>query len=405
MQRTNVIQLKPNKFQVKILKEMMYLSSCVYNITNYEVRQRIINKELVPNFFNLQKMLQSKDDYKMLGRSYGLPRIQLYSETNSARFKLIKSKSQKRVGLPKYLKNRKTNTTIPSYLVIDGSQYNIDKNKVRIPISHQMRKKYHTKDFKIKYNGILRWQGKQCRSQIKFKNNKYYLYQSVEVKDVELKSSTNYASIDLGIKRLFALKMSNNTDYIIGSNRHYKQWCYYNQLIAIEQNKLSKINRYSSNNLLKLYDMRTKFQTNLLNNLIAKLSRVLKRNNISTVFVGDVKGIREQDIKNVKLNGMLNNYWAYDIIYHKLENKMEELGIILIKQEESNTSKTCPVCGNCDTSNKKDRLFMCTFCDYFDDRDVVGATNILLRGMHDHDTFKSVHLCEIAHLGGITYAN
>ena len=36
MQRTNVMELKPTKSQIKILDEMMLLSSSVYNMVNYE---------------------------------------------------------------------------------------------------------------------------------------------------------------------------------------------------------------------------------------------------------------------------------------------------------------------------------------------------------------------------------
>jgi hypothetical protein len=166
MQRTNVVQLMPSKRQRKVLRECMLLSSCVYNMTNYEVRQAFFKKEKVPGFFALQRMIQQKDDYRMLGRSYGLPRIQIYAETNSARFKLIKSKTQEKVGLPKYLKNRKTNTTLPSYLVLDGCQYALGKRKIRIPLSRAMRKKYGLKHFEIPYNGVLRWRGEQQRGQI-----------------------------------------------------------------------------------------------------------------------------------------------------------------------------------------------------------------------------------------------
>src|SRR3990167_3068088 len=249
MQRTNVIQLMPNKVQKKILQECMVLSSCVYNMANYEVRQSFFKKEKCPSFFDLQQKIQNKDDYKALGRSYALPRIQVYGETNSARFKLIKSKSQKNVGLPKYFKNRKTNTTIPSYLVIDGCQYSIDKKKITIPLSRSMRNRYGLKNFRIDYNGVLKWKGNQKRSQIHFKNGKFYFYQSVELPEPKLVKSDICAGIDLGIKKLFAIKLSNGEEKMIGRKRHFRQWMYYTDLIADEQAELAKINRKSSKRL------------------------------------------------------------------------------------------------------------------------------------------------------------
>lgn len=383
MQRTNIIQLKPSNLQKKILKELMLLSSCVYNSTNYITRQQFFNKEKVSSFFDLQQQLQTTEDYQLLGRSYALPRIQIYAETNSARFKLIKSKSQKKVGLPKYLKNRKTNTTIPSYLVIDGCQYNIKKNKITIPLSRQMRKKYKIKHFKLDYNGILKWKGKQQRGQIHFKDGKFYFNQSVELKEPKKTKSKIYAGIDLGIKKLFAIKISNGEEKLIGSKRNFKQWSYYTNLIAEEQSELAKNNnrKYYSKRLSKLFRLRSKWQNNLYNNLVSKVFKFLRKNNVSHIFIGDVKGIRKDADFGKNGNKMLHNYWAFDTTYSKLSNKSEEYGMEYTRDTEEYSSQTCPICGDIDNRNKKDRIFICHLCGHFDHRDIVGADNILNKGM------------------------
>lgn len=397
MQRTNGIQLMPNKLQKKILQECMLLSSCVYNMANYEVRQAFFKKKRVPSFFDLQQELQGKDDYKVLGRSYALPRIQIYGETNSARFKLIKSKKQSSVGLPKYFKNRKTNTTIPSYLVIDGCQYHINKNKITIPLSRSMRKEYGLSSFRINYNGVLKWKGSQKRGQIHFKDGKFYFYQSVDLPEPRLVKSGVCAGIDLGIKKLFAIKISNGEEKLIGRKRHFRQWNYYTNLIADEQSKLSKINRKCSRRLSKLFSLRSKFQNNLYNNLTSSAFRFLNKNSVDTLFIGDVNGIRECADWGKKGNKMLHNYWAYDLLYHKIFNKAEEYGINYKQPTEEYTSQTCPICGVAEATHKKDRIFVCSFCDFFGHRDLVGASNILNNGMH---SLLSVHQGETAHLEG-----
>jgi hypothetical protein len=45
MQRTNVLELVASKEQKKLLLEMMVLSSCVWNMANYNFRQAIFKKE------------------------------------------------------------------------------------------------------------------------------------------------------------------------------------------------------------------------------------------------------------------------------------------------------------------------------------------------------------------------
>ena len=389
MQRTNIIQLKPNKFQKKILKELMILSSCVYNQTNYIIRQQFFNKEKISYFYDLQQQLQNTKDYQTLGRVYALPRIQVYAETNSARFKLIKSRTQKYVNLPKYYKNRKTNTTIPSYLVIDNCQYSIKKKYVLIPLSRQMRRKYNINHFKINYNGILKWKGKQKRGQVHFKDNNFYLYQSVELKDKKKIKSKIKAGLDLGIKKLLTIYLNNEEDKIIGSKRHFKQWQYYTNLISQEKSRLALQKKKTSKKLQKMYRLRSKWQNNLYNNLVLKMFKVLRRNNVSQLFVGDISHIRDNNNKGRKLNQMMHNYWSFDLLLKKVENKSEEFGIDLIKETEEYTSRTCPVCYDNSKQNCKDRIFICSYCGYVEHRDIIGARNILTKGMYG--SLESIH--------------
>lgn len=397
MKRTNIIQLMPSKQQKKMLKEMMLLSSCVYNMGNYITRQSFFDNKKSPTFMDLQQKLQKKDDYQLLGRSYALPRLQIYGETNSARFKLIKSKSQKHVGLPKYYKNRKTNTTIPSYLVIDGSQYLIKKHHIHIPLSRQMRKKYKIgKSFKIKYNGILKHKGTQKRGQIHYKDGHFYMYQSVDMGEIIKKKIINSCGVDLGIKRLISYKTTNNISSITGSKRYFKQFQHYNSLIANEQYFLSTLNRKISNKLKRIYSKRSKYQKQLFDNIIKAFFKKMVKNNIQQLYVGDVKGIRNTKSKSKILNNMINNYWSYNIFYSKMENKAEELGITLHKITEEYTSITCPECGFISKNNVKDREFICKKCIYKNDRDIVGATNILTKGMYSH--LENIHRGEVAPL-------
>jgi putative transposase len=383
MQRTNIIQLKPSKKQKKILRECMLLSSCVYNMANYITRQAFFSKEKIVNFIGLRQALQHKEDYQLLGRSYALPRIQIYTETNSARFKLIKSKTQKKVGLPKYLKNRKTNTTIPSYLVVDGEAYQLSKNKVRIPLSRQMRKKYGIKHFKIIYNGILKWQGKQQRGQIHEQDGKFYLHQSVEVADPKPSRQKNIAGIDLGIKRLLSISCSNRQDNLIGSNRFLKQWRYLTNLIAEAQASLPN-KKYISKRIKRLYSMRSKWQNNLFNNIALKTAKILKKNQVSHCFIGDIKGIREDADFGKKGNSMLHNYWAYDKLSKKIANKCEQFRITFEAIPENYTSQDCPICG--ERQKAKDRIYVCSFCGLIEHRDIVGSKNILQRGRHSRES-------------------
>jgi len=395
VRRTNVVRLILNKKQKSILKELCLLSSCVYNIMNYTIRQQFFNGENISGYYDLRTSMRDVDDYQLLGRSYASPRMQVYFETNDARFKLIKSRKQSKVGLPKYYKNRKTNTTIPSYLVIDNYQYVISKDYIKIPLSRQMRKKYDFKkqSLKIKYNGVIRWKGKQQRAQIRFKGNDFYFHQPVEVIDPPKKRSKVMAGLDLGIKKLLSFKMSNGEDYMIGNRRFYRQWMYYTNLIASVQSNLNKLKRRSSKRLQKLYDKRKLWQNNLFNNVVSKMFKVLRRNDVSKLIIGDVKGIRINNNRGRKVNQMVHNYWSFDLLCRKIENKAEECGIEVIKVSEEDTSCQCPVCSVVDYENVHDRIFQCNYCGFVEHRDIIGSTNILNKGMYGLN--QSIHQDQI----------
>jgi putative transposase len=249
----------------------------------------------------------------------------------------------------------------------------------------------------MEYNGVLRWKGKQQRGQVKFKDGKFYLHQPVEINDVVKKPSKIYAGLDLGIKRFLAVRTSNGETMLSGSKRFYSQWMYLTDKISGEQSKLDLQGKRVSKRLLKLYSRRKIYLNNLFNNLTAKLFRFLVRNNVSVLVVGDVKGIREDNDMGKRVNKMMHNYWSFYLQLKKIENKCEEHGIELRLETEEYTSRTCPICGDCSKENVKDRIFICSLCGFIEDRDIIGAGNILSKSMYGSD-FKSIHWGEISPL-------
>lgn len=96
MRRTNTYQLYPTKEQEKVLKEMLVLSSCVFNMANYRFRQAFFKKGKIPSFYKQAEAIQTTEEYQELGRSYAKPMLQKHSELVSIHFKLLKAKPLKR---------------------------------------------------------------------------------------------------------------------------------------------------------------------------------------------------------------------------------------------------------------------------------------------------------------------
>ncbi len=371
MMRTNVLELVTSKTQKKLLLEMMILSSCVWNMANYNFRQAIIKKEKVNSFFKQQQVIQQSKDYQRLGRSYALPILQKHSFTVNGFFGLIKSKTQNRVGLPMYYKNRKTNTTIPSLLRIDSGQYKFSKTNVQLPLSRLLRKETNFKGILLEYKGLPRWEGKQRQAEIHYNkiNKKFYLHQSMEIKEPTKRTGRKFLAIDIGIKRGIT-GFDNNKAYIY-QNNVFKKWKQLtHRIIRLQKIAKGRNNRFSTKQINQLFQKRKLMVDNYFKNIV---SWVIKDSNPDKVIVGDVKNILQNSKASKSANTMTHNFWSFDLLYKRLENKCQEKGIELVKVSEAYTSQLCPDCGN--FNNPIDRSYECG-CGYKQDRDVNGAINI-----------------------------
>jgi putative transposase len=75
---------------------------------------------------------------------------------------------------------------------------------------------------------------------------------------------------------------------------------------------------------------------------------------------------------NKKLHG-----WEFGRFTRLLEYKAEEVGILVSRESERDTSKSCCECGACDGSNRVERgLYVCSECSMTANADVNGAENI-----------------------------
>ncbi len=71
MLRTNTLELKPNKQQQWILKEMLVRSSAIWNVGNYHRRQAFFDGNIKNPCYSSQcKKIKNHDLYKELGSAY-----------------------------------------------------------------------------------------------------------------------------------------------------------------------------------------------------------------------------------------------------------------------------------------------------------------------------------------------
>jgi len=111
----------------------------------------------------------------------------------------------------------------------------------------------------------------------------------------------------------------------------------------------------------------------LLHKLSTRLVEELWARGVETIVIGDITGIREDIDYGADTNRRLHE-WAFREFTEKIEYKADRYGMNVESEPERDTSKTCPQCG--EKNSTSTRRYRCTSCGVELHRDQVGAMNI-----------------------------
>ncbi|EFH85186.1 RNA-guided endonuclease InsQ/TnpB family protein [Ktedonobacter racemifer] len=190
------------------------------------------------------------------------------------------------------------------------------------------------------------------------------------------------AGIDLGEIHM-AVSHDGEHTYILNGRLLRSKRQYRNKVLAKLQKKIDA-KKKGSRRRKKLVRSKQKQLKKLANQIktiehqsTSRFISTLQRNGVQTLAIGDVRDIR-QDLDVGSKNNQKLHQWSFGSIRHKLTYKAERVGMLVEIQEESYTSKTCPVCGKRRKSPVQGRNFCCTnkACGWKGHRDLVGACNI-----------------------------
>jgi len=194
--------------------------------------------------------------------------------------------------------------------------------------------------------------------------------------------------IDMGIVRFATL--SDGTFYapLNSFKRHEER-------LRKAQQAMSRKVKFSNNwKKVKARVQRIHFRIrNARRDFLHKASTAISKNH-AMVFVEDLKvrnmsqsaaGAADAPGKNVRAKSGLNKSILDQGWYEfrrQLEYKLAWNGGQLIVVPPQNTSRTCPCCGHVSADNRSTQAwFACLDCGFEDNADVIGAINILSRGM------------------------
>lgn len=275
----------------------------------------------------------------------------------------------------------------------------------RVKLNDNMNKIYLPKVGWVKCKGFRKeYIGKIKTVTVTLEAYQYHASILIDLKN-ETPKSTNLAQqvgLDVGVKLVVADSNGNkikplNLERELSKLRKYakqlsrKKKGSSNRLKA--KQKLAKIN-------LKIANKRKDF--------LHKLSFQYAENQ-GTVIVEDLKiknmtksakGTLETPGKQVKQKQGLNRsitQQSWGMFFELLDYKLNERGGQLIKVDPKHTSQTCPSCGTVSKENRVSQSkFVCKTCHYSNNADVVGALNILARGIHGNNAYSQTPLDGVA---------
>jgi putative transposase len=100
---------------------------------------------------------------------------------------------------------------------------------------------------------------------------------------------------------------------------------------------------------------------------------------IKRINLTGVKVVRRENIKNMKRGRKLSrslSHWCYAEIFAKLDERLNDSGVQIVKVNPVYTSQRCSACGWVRKGNRKGLQFKCLSCSYEDDSDLNAAKNI-----------------------------
>ena len=368
-----------------ILKHMSYSAAKLWNVGNYEKRNyRLLGLEKFPDWYDQKKRLKSHFFYKNLPSQTAQDVLQELQEAWKSFFKLRETRGVKNPRPPRF-KRKDMDIT---FLQAGICQRN---GLIRLTIPKQL-KEYLDKlgngaDFiylkaKSLSNTIIR----QLR--VKLLGNGKIQLSAVYQKEAPavLEDNGRYLSIDLGIRNTFTCYNSvTGTAFIIKGfleiqQGYNKQIAHYQSIHAKQQAALGIRYPKPSKRVQFLYKKRNRKIKDFLHKATAWIRDYCVGNQIHTVVIGDITGIREDNSLGRKNNQPFHAF-PYRTIYQMLGYKLALCGISLAMQDEAYSSQCAPTSKRVDKryaskyKRRKRGLFNENGIIY--NADAVGAYNIL----------------------------
>jgi putative transposase len=252
---------------------------------------------------------------------------------------------------PGYWGNEEDGRVLRTY--VRNDQYTIgygNRSRLEVPIGPELKDELglnRNQRLRVEIAGDPKWSGEQNRLEIVYDETAetFRAFQPVTIDDSRLDSplASEEAALDVGANNLVACTVSTGSQFIYEGRDLFEQFREITEQIA-HYRSLLEDQRESSKRIDRLYRKRTNQRNHAQDSLVRDLVECLHDEGVSTLYVGDIKGVLDTHW-SPRVNEKTHNFWAYRRFINRLEDVCEEYGIRLEEESEAWTSQECPECG------------------------------------------------------------
>lgn len=324
--------IKKSHVMYGVVDEYSFKSKNLFNYANYTIRQKYISDLKLIRYPDLSKLIKHSESFKEMGSNAAQMTLRILDKTWISFLKAIKDynkNSHKYLGKPR----------IPKYLKKNGRFVFTMTNVQTKLIGGYLQ--FSFKPFKP-FNNLIKTNVKGKHLQTRFvPKGDHYILEIVYEKEVSPVNEeiSRIIGIDLGLSRFATIQ--NNIGmkpFAINGGRLKSFNNYYNKQLAKYRSKAKKLNGLDWTKRLQRLTTKRSF---ILDNFTHKASKYILDfcigYNIDTVIVGYNKGWKQE----INIGKTTQHFVTvpFESFISKLEYKLNENGIKLIRTEESYTSK------------------------------------------------------------------
>ena len=347
MRLTFTYIIKPNKSQEKIIKELMWHSSKVYNMLNYDVKEgkEKINANGILNVegSKIYKKYRKENWHSEYLHSHMLQQIILNYIGDYKSYVAIKSmyeKGEKEIKgkprMPRYKKEDKVQITFTKYAIRKEGR------TIKLSISKKIQEKFQVKSLNFlipkKLEKLVNLESIKMIKIGKEKNGKYKIEIIYEKEEKKQANGSNVMAIDLGMNNLATCtNMKNNKSLIMAGESLKSKIGYINKEIArlegIQMKMIGSKKYKNTKRINKLYEQRRNYSKTYIHKASRQIIEYAQENECNTIVIGNIKDIKQNMQNNKRFVQM-----PIQSLVEKIEYKAKLEGIEVVKITEEYTS-------------------------------------------------------------------